>query len=62
MPHTLAVPLPPQVCGFEHDPQLSVPPHPSLTEPQVAPSPEHVFAIQAGVAPHTFTLPPPPHV
>ena len=36
-PHTLAVPPPPQVCGDVHEPQVSVPPQPSLIEPQFFP-------------------------
>jgi hypothetical protein len=33
-PHTFAVPPPPQVWGEVQVPQLSVPPHPSLMDPQ----------------------------
>jgi hypothetical protein len=39
-------------------PQLSVLPHPSLTEPQPAPSDAHV----SGTQPHTLAVPPPTHV
>ena len=39
-------------------PQLRVPPQPSEAEPQLKPSPEHVF----GVHPQTLAVPPPPQV
>src|SRR6185436_8199441 len=39
-------------------PQASVPPQPSSLVPQFLPTEAHVFAMQ----PHTFGVPPPPHV
>ena len=47
LPQTFAVPPPPQVCGALHEPQLIVPPHPSETVPQFAPSRVHVFGVHA---------------
>src|SRR5215212_2188881 len=37
VPHTLGVPLPPQVCGQVQVPQLRSPPHPSETAAQFLP-------------------------
>ena len=57
-PHTLAVTPPPHVLGAVHAaPQLAVPPHPSGTNPQFAPT-GHAPVVQ----PHTFGVPLPPHV
>jgi hypothetical protein len=44
-PHMLFV----HVCPLGHVPQLSVPPQPSETLPQVAPACEHVFGVQPEV-------------
>jgi hypothetical protein len=41
----LGVPPPPQVSLPEHVPQSSVPPQPSETEPQLAPTSLHVFGV-----------------
>jgi hypothetical protein len=57
---TFAVPPPPQYCGAVHEPQLRLPPQPSLTLPQVRPSPAQVLGVH--VVPHTFGWPAPPHV
>jgi hypothetical protein len=38
--------LPVHVCPLGHVPQLSTPPHPSDTMPQVAPTCEQVFGVQ----------------
>jgi hypothetical protein len=35
-----------QVCPLEHVPQLTVPPHPSEMDPQVAPTAEQVLGVQ----------------
>src|SRR5438132_932251 len=58
-PHTLGVPLPPQLCGAAHaGPQLAMPPQPSSTLPQLAPAGQVTDAVQ----PHTLGVPPPPQV
>jgi hypothetical protein len=46
VPHTLATPPPPHVCGEVQVPQLSVPPQPLATEPQFFPRAEHVVGVQ----------------
>jgi hypothetical protein len=56
-PQRLAMPPPPHVAGAAQLPQLSMPPHPLGTSPQLAPRAEHV----TGVHPHLFGTPPPPH-
>jgi len=35
-----------QVCPLGHVPQFRVPPHPSESDPQVAPCAEHVVGVQ----------------
>jgi phage tail protein X len=66
-PQTFVVPPPPHVCGDVHEPQLSVPPQPSLIEPQFFPCAEHVVGVQEDpphaplsvqTAPHGQPLPP----
>jgi hypothetical protein len=57
-PQTLAVPLPPQLCGDAHVPQLNMPPQPSAIEPQFLPC----AAQLVGVQPQTFAVPLPPQV
>src|SRR5438132_9214572 len=42
-------------------PQLSVPPHPSEMTPQFLPCAAHVVGVHVPM-PHTFCVPPPPHV
>src|SRR5437773_705298 len=59
-PQTLAVPPPPHVWGELHEPQLSVPPQPSLIAPQFFPWAEQVVGVQ--LVPQTLAVPPPPHV
>jgi len=51
----------PQICVPEHVPQLSVPLHPLLAEPQLKPRLAHVDGVHGG-CPHTLETPPPPHV
>src|SRR5262249_35008127 len=52
---------PPQVSGaVKRPPQLSCPPQPSETVPQLLPA--HAVACDAGVQPQTLGMPPPPHV
>ena len=62
VPHTLAVPPPPQVSGRLQVPQLSELPQPSPWVPQVTPSSVQVLGVQATVEPHWLGVPPPPHV
>jgi hypothetical protein len=57
----LAVPPPPQVAGEVHVPQLSVPPQPSLMDPQLSPCAAHVVGVHVP-PPHTLAVPPPPQV
>ncbi len=57
-PHTLGVPLPPQVNGAVQVPHATVPPQPLGTVPQLSPAGQ----VVAGVQPHTLGLPVPPHV
>ncbi len=49
------------MSGGVHVPQLSALPQPSPTSPQFAPSDVHVLGVHGGT-PHTFAVPPPPHV
>jgi hypothetical protein len=58
LPHTLALPLPPQVSGKVQVPQFNVPPQPSSTVPQFA----HCTAHVVGVQPQRPGVPPPPQV
>lgn len=46
MLHTLGVPPAPQVAGAVHVPQSSMPPQPSLVEPQSKTSWAHVRGVQ----------------
>ena len=48
-PHTLGVPPPPHVCGRRTGPQVTVPPHPSGSVPQLSPAGHDV-----GVQPHDW--------
>lgn len=66
-PHTFTLPVPPQVSVPPHvphatllraAPQLSLP----LTFPQFFPSRAQKAPLPSGVQPHTFAVPPPPHV
>src|ERR1700722_1494100 len=57
-PHWLATPAPPHIWPLAHVPQLSVPPQPSGTEPQLSPRAAHVVGVQA----HWLGTPAPPHV
>ena len=66
-PQTFTVPVPPQVSVPAHvphatllraAPQLSLP----LTFPQFFPRRAQKAAVPSGVQPHTFAVPPPPHV
>jgi hypothetical protein len=57
-PHTFCVPPPPQVLGAVQFPQLSIPPQPLETVPQLSPDGHAVSGVQL----HTFGVPPPPHV
>jgi hypothetical protein len=58
LPHTLAVPPPPQVSpGVEQLPQLSVLPQPSETEPQFFPNSAQVAGTQATHFPAMQLLP-----
>src|SRR5580692_3411063 len=59
LPHTLAKPPPPHVCGGVQSPHVTMPPHPSATGPQLAP--RQVRGVHDGM-PHTPGLPLPPHV
>jgi len=59
VPHTFAVPAPPQVCVPLHVPQLSQLPQPSGMPLQVLPWSAHVVGRHG---PQTFALPPPPQV
>ena len=52
------MPPPPQEAGAEQTPQLSVPPQPSLTVPQLAPSEPQVRSVQ--LEPHVLGELPPP--
>jgi hypothetical protein len=67
-PHTFAVPLPPHATPVpEHVPQLAVREAPQLSvpksEPQFLPPNRVQNAVSvSAVQPHTFTVPPPPHV
>jgi hypothetical protein len=66
LPHTLAVPPPPQVLGAMHVPQLSTLPQPSPMGPHVAPIEAHVRGTQgmpaSGAEAHWLGTPPPPHI
>jgi hypothetical protein len=53
-PHWFGVPVPPQLSGGEHVPQLIIPPHPSGAIPQSA------FAGQCRGHAQTFGVPPAP--
>jgi hypothetical protein len=44
--------------GATHVPHSTLPPQPSLCEPQLTPSSAHVFGVQ----PHLLATPPPPQV
>jgi hypothetical protein len=57
VPHTFGI-VTPQACPVVHVPQSSVPPQPFAAMPQLKPSDGQVLAVQ----PHTFIVPPPPHV
>jgi hypothetical protein len=65
-PHTFAVPPPAQVCGDVHVPQSAVRDDPQLsfdvTLPQFFPSRVQNAPVVSAVQPHTFAVPPPPHV
>jgi len=63
VPHTLAVPPPPQVSPGTGQvaPQSIWLPQPSPTGPQSAPSSAHVFGVHTN-KPHTPGVLPPPHV
>jgi hypothetical protein len=68
-PHTLAMPAPPHVCGDMHVPQfITVREAPQLslavTLPQFFPTREQNAEFVSGTqfGPHTFAVPPPPHV
>jgi hypothetical protein len=60
-PQTLAVPLPPQLCGEEQLPQLKVPPQPLEIVPQFLPAAAQVMGEQV-LPPQTLAVPPPPQV
>lgn len=60
-PHRFAVPPPPHVCGWVHEPQDTVPLQPLGAVPQVCPD-GHACAALRGVQPHTLAVPLPPHV
>ena len=49
-----------QVSGDVQEPQVSVPPHPSLMEPQFLPCAAHVVGVH-DTAPQTLAVPAPPH-
>src|SRR5206468_2232718 len=64
-PQTLDWPPPPQLCGVVQVPQLSNPPQPSATGPQLAPpsiASAQLFGTQPATPPHTLGVPPPPQV
>ena len=65
-PQTFAFPLPPQVWGEVHAPQLAVRTRPQLslpvTEPQLAPDLAQNAASGSEIQPQTFAVPPPAHV
>jgi hypothetical protein len=61
VPHTFAVPPPPQVWPWGQLPQSSFAPQPSSTWPQLFPSDWQVAGWHAG-APQALAVPPPPHV
>jgi len=46
-PQTFATPSPPQVCGLEQEPHVSVPPQPFEIVPQFLPWAAHVVGVQA---------------
>src|SRR5688572_8523782 len=58
-PHFFEIDPPPHVSGGTQWPQCTVPPHPSETSPQLAPSSAQVLGEQ-GSTPHLLR-PPPPH-
>jgi hypothetical protein len=59
----LGLPPPPQVFGEVHVPQLAMmPPQPSATAPQLAPSVAQVFGTHGGGVQHTLGVPPPPQI
>jgi hypothetical protein len=53
------MPLPPHVLVPLQVPHSSVPPQPSAIVPQLAPASAQVVGVQT---PHSFGMPPPPHV
>jgi hypothetical protein len=56
VPGQQVVPL--QATPPGHEPQLTMPPQPSGTVPQLSPAGQLVIGVQ----PQTFAVPPPPHV
>jgi hypothetical protein len=68
LPHTFAVPAPPQRYGELQVPQSSSPPHPSPTGPQLAPTDAQVRGVQTTPAslanglPQTLGVPAPPQM
>ncbi|HZJ56302.1 MAG TPA: hypothetical protein VFD38_19325 [Myxococcaceae bacterium] len=61
VPQTLGVPPPPHVAEPLQLPHWSVPPHPSLIEPQFFPWAAQVVGVHV-LPPQTFGVPPPPQV
>src|SRR4051794_37350903 len=59
VPHTFALPPPPQVPVLHALPQLTMPPQPSATTPQFIPFGHDVIGVHA--LPHWLGMPPPPH-
>lgn len=57
-PHWFAVPPPPQVSSWPHEPQFNASPHPSDMIPHAAFNCAHVFG-QHAVVPHWFAPAPP---
>jgi len=56
---TAASPTPPASLTDEHEPQSCVMPQPMLIVPQFLPSAAQLVGVHT---PHTFAVPPPPHV
>src|SRR5712691_10810724 len=59
VPHTLGVPVPPQIWGAMQVPQASHPPAPSGIAPQFFPWAVHVVGVRG---PQTLATPPPPQI
>ena len=59
VPHTLGVPVPPQIWGAVQVPQASHPPAPSGIAPQFFPWAVHVVGVRG---PQTLATPPPPQI